>query len=325
MPELYPANADILLVEQDGPMRQNIRDILRQNGFDRVRDFDSLSGAGGSIQIDVPDLLFIDAKLGLGPTQKFVSNIRRHELGTNPFVPIIATLWTPEAETINGLVDAGVDDLAIKPISLAQLMDRIDLIVNNRKPFVVTAEFIGPDRRTGERVDAEAIEIPQIPVPTTLAMKARGEDIDPYTLQKSIAQTMDEINNQRLLRIAYQIGFSAKLIGESGDMPNKIKERRGHAARLVKFVDEMSSRVRGTGYETLLDICNATRDLAEALHKEPRLLDERQVIMLKSLSDALVMSLDPSKDTGTFATEIASMVKRFAHRARFDAALAAAE
>lgn len=43
--------------------------------------------------------------------------------------------------------DSGIDEYLAKPFSARALAERIDAVVNNRRPFVKSPGYAGPDRR----------------------------------------------------------------------------------------------------------------------------------------------------------------------------------
>ena len=69
-------------------------------------------------------------------------------------------------------MDSGADVLVAAPVSPALILDRIDSLVNNRKPFVVTSEYNGPGRRF---LNDRESEIELINVPKSLREKALGQ------------------------------------------------------------------------------------------------------------------------------------------------------
>jgi len=102
-------------------------------------------------------------------------------------------------ESVKPTVDASVDDLLASPLSVKALLGWIEGLVKNCKPFLVTTDYIGPDRRCGGRHEASS-EIPLFHVPNTLRDKAAGRRVDMTELQIAINSVMFEINEQRLVR-----------------------------------------------------------------------------------------------------------------------------
>lgn len=97
------------------------------------------------------------------------------------------------------------DVLIAAPVSPALILDRIDSLVNNRKPFVVTSEYIGPDRRF---LDDRESEIELINVPKSLREKALGQ-FNTSRHKDLVAATRANINNQKIDRRAFQISYLA--------------------------------------------------------------------------------------------------------------------
>ena len=104
-----------------------------------------------------------------------IQRLRQGKVGDNPFIVIIVTTWRRDGNLINHLINSGADDVLTWPFSAAQLGERLRSQVERRKQFVVTCDYIGPDRRRDpERAGAECID-----VPNTLRLRAQaGEDQD---------------------------------------------------------------------------------------------------------------------------------------------------
>ena len=118
-----------------------------------------------------PDILICDTGLKGGDVFRMLSAIRHHEIGNNPFIAIIAISWDPTAKLVDQFAGSGADYLVAAPFSPKQIIDRIRAIVHHRTPFVVTSDYIGPDRRDGGR----GTELPLIDVPNSLRAKVLGE------------------------------------------------------------------------------------------------------------------------------------------------------
>ena len=75
-----------------------------------------------------------------GEATSLASRIRAGELGVNTFIGIIITVWQPSEAVIRRSVNCGNDDIIVKPLSPKQIMDRVNVVAFNRKPFVVKSE-----------------------------------------------------------------------------------------------------------------------------------------------------------------------------------------
>ena len=105
-------------------------------------------------------------------------------------------------------MDSGADVLVAAPVSPALILDRIDSLVNNRKPFVVTSEYNGPGRRF---LNDRESEIELINVPKSLREKALGQ-FNTSRHKDLVAGTRANINNQKIDRRVFQISYLADKI-----------------------------------------------------------------------------------------------------------------
>jgi response regulator RpfG family c-di-GMP phosphodiesterase len=94
-----------------------------------------------------PDIVICDVTENTDDACQIFSAIRHNELGTNPFICIIGVAWSPKQALVNKVMGSGADVLVAAPISPSLILDRIEALVHSRKPFVVTSDYIGPDRR----------------------------------------------------------------------------------------------------------------------------------------------------------------------------------
>jgi DNA-binding NtrC family response regulator len=64
-----------------------------------------------------------------------------------PTTPIIMMTGHAEMSCVAAAIDAGVNTFLAKPISARSLADHVAAALNDRRPFIRTATFFGPDRR----------------------------------------------------------------------------------------------------------------------------------------------------------------------------------
>ena len=120
------AARQILIVEDERPIREMIAFGLRRNGFE-VREAADVSTARASIADQRPDLVLIDWMLpdmsGLELTRALKRDKDTHE------VPIIMlTARAEEQDKVMGL-DGGADDYLTKPFSPRELLARINAVL----------------------------------------------------------------------------------------------------------------------------------------------------------------------------------------------------
>lgn len=190
---------DIYHGDPQSDLLQTIRDTMNHEGFRRMVGFSSLTDVRASLNVGAPDLVVLDSGLEGGDVCSTVNELRHNELGRNPFVPVIVTTWEPSHDLIHRLANCGADAVLVKPFAPKQLMDRMESLASNRRPFVVTSDYVGPDR---SKESSEKSKLPLIEVPNTLRAKVRGEPLHMERLQQAIDATMAQVNEQKLSRHA---------------------------------------------------------------------------------------------------------------------------
>ncbi len=304
----------IFFGEPEGHLRQAIRNALITEGYRGLRDFARLPDLRNALLSGPPDLLVIDTHLAEGDCFDFVHQVRYQRIPGNPFIPVIFTTWQPESALVRRIVDSGADDLLLKPMSPLQLLQRIETLTFNRKPFVVTSDYIGPDRRD---VDARnKSDIPQIEVPKTLKAKAYGEKVSMEDLQTLVENTMFDINEQRLKRHSYQVAFLANLIVPAYSTGKADHETLAHVKRLAEVADDVGRRLVGSSFEHIADLCRSLMEVAGRISDNSRDPDSRDVELLKPLSDAILVGFNPDKQGAAIANEIIGMVRNYANKKR---------
>jgi DNA-binding response OmpR family regulator len=137
----------ILVVEDDRIMRTLVRDMLQIMGFSHVTLASDGLEAIECLNTLTPDIIVCDWKMqgmdGLAMTQF----IRERAPGGKRFVPIIMLTGRSEEHHVLRARDAGINEYLIKPFTAQHLFDRIKMVIENPRGFVISDDFIGPDRR----------------------------------------------------------------------------------------------------------------------------------------------------------------------------------
>lgn len=135
-------NRQILVVEDETPIREMITFVLEQNAFNVIeaQDYDQ---AMTLIKEPYPDLILLDWMLPGGTGVKLAKSLKLNEYTRN--IPIIMlTARSDEEDKVKGF-DAGVDDYVTKPFSPKELIARIKAVIRRVAPTALeeTIEFHG--------------------------------------------------------------------------------------------------------------------------------------------------------------------------------------
>ncbi|HAA93499.1 MAG TPA: hypothetical protein DCS82_12075 [Rhodospirillaceae bacterium] len=305
--------ADIRIIygERQTNVRSALRNTVMSEGYRGIEDYGEVKPLESALSTGWPDLLVLDSGLPGGDCCALIESLRHNRTGDNPFVPVIFTLWNADSDAVERIVGCGVDDLLVNPISPTQLMSRIEFLVFNRKPFVVTSDYIGPDRRDATERDSE---IPAIDVPNTLQQKAFGEKVDYENLRNSISDMLVTINEERLIRHSYQIAFLVRLITDGLAAEPQDERISEFITRLSDVARDVGERLAGSRYEHVSDLCETMIETAGRVALRAESPNPKDIELLSPLSDALIVGFNPDKQAADMASEINGMLSNFAAR-----------
>ena len=144
-----PARMDrlsILLVEDHGNMRALWRTILLGFGVRKVREAPDAMSAIELLKEEETDIMILDQNMPDISGAEMMRMIRSsNELPS--LIPAVACTADTRRSTLRELVNAGVDEILAKPVSANHAWSKISSVVNNRRAFVRTSIYFGPDRR----------------------------------------------------------------------------------------------------------------------------------------------------------------------------------
>jgi two-component system chemotaxis response regulator CheY len=143
-------NLRILIVDDNGHIRQLLRTILNAVGIrnidiaeDGVRGFDAF------YRLDY-DIVFTDYQMDPISGIDLVDLIRTSDKSPNPYIPIIMISAYSDQERVQIARDHGVTEFLAKPLTVERLMNRLETVIEEPRPFVKTDTYFGPDRRRQE-------------------------------------------------------------------------------------------------------------------------------------------------------------------------------
>ena len=136
-----------LVVEDNQHMRTLLRSLLNALGIAVV--FEAANGEDAFVLLrdKQPDIVLSDLSMKPMDGIDFAREVRMSKSSPNPYIPIIMVTGHTERHRIEAARDAGVTEVLAKPITAANLFQRIGEIVDRPRPFVKASDYFGPDRR----------------------------------------------------------------------------------------------------------------------------------------------------------------------------------
>lgn len=296
--------ADVLLSDNNVGVRDSVRQILHNQGFRNLNLGDRLAHVRKAIESPVPpDIMILGTSFEDGSITDLIRALRHHELGSNPFIPVITLTAAPTPELVRAVVDSGADDLLTVPVSTAQLVQRIEGLVSSRKPFVVTSDYIGPDRRKDQERPNDA---PKVEVPNTLRAKVTGEKMT-VSVQEMIDKAIGDVNIHRLERHANQIGWLVTKLLPDLQSQKPTRETAQHLKRLLYVIEDTERRMIGTKYQHVSDLCRSMKGVAQSINKSMPRPADKDIKLVSQMAKAIQAGF-ASIDSADAARKIAASV-----------------
>lgn len=298
------ASVQILLADNDSYMRQGLRNAFASEGYQNVRTVGKIPMLKELLNAMTPDLLIVDVGTPDGDAIGLVRELRAGKVGKNPFLPVILATWASNPEVIGRAAESGVDLILAKPLSPAQLFSRIDSLVKDRKPFIATNRYFGPERRGKERQG----DIRHFEVPNTLKDKLEGRPVDPAALNEQVDALMQEMQESRLETSAMMLAEKVEKVCTACENGESLKDIGNALAMISRTADDI--RRLGTGDITAL--CASLVRIAGPLLRGAQEIGEKEIEILRPLSQSILLAARPNADDPMVMAEISKAVARFA-------------
>lgn len=261
MEKLIYETCSAVIHDPIGPHRNATRTALYALGFRQVETVPTLEGFNDAIWRTTPDLAICEAQGADVELCEMIQNIRQGNIGhTNPFLVVIVTAWEKTHSLVQRVLNSGADDLILRPLTVNTLSQRIDTHALRRKNFVITHDYVGPDRRSDPR---RSSNVPPFVPPNSLKMKALDgltiSDVQ-VRLNKDLRAARDTLHTQKLRRDVFQICVLWRLLQGPDETTHAANQ-----AKLFALTQAVIKRSRMAGFETAREWCDSIQAAAEGL------------------------------------------------------------
>ncbi|HTO39626.1 MAG TPA: hypothetical protein VL026_01510 [Rhizomicrobium sp.] len=198
-------NAVVLVYDPVAANRNATRAALYMLGFRRIETVATLDSFAEFIIKSPPDLAICEAQDAAPQLCGLIQSLRQGA-GENPYLVLIVTAWDNSSTLVRSVLDSGADDLLLRPFSVAQLGQRVRTHTERRKSFVITTDYIGPDRRRGDGGNPANIDL--YAPPNSLRIKAAeglSGDEAAARLRAELRTAREVFGAEKLRRDVFQI------------------------------------------------------------------------------------------------------------------------
>ncbi|MGC2856978.1 response regulator [Novispirillum sp. DQ9] len=292
-PTLFYHHVRVRIGVTDPLVLQAVRGTLYHLGCRDMAFTDSLEAIRSAVVNEPVDLLIVAMELGDGVTG-MISQIRHGDLGDNPFVPIVAVTSNPSREVVLAGVDCGVDDLIPYPWTTGYLDERLGKLIMGRRPFVVTSDYIGPDRRAAMRPGQPPVQALHVPNPLRAKALDRMSDED---LRKAIDASAAVLNADKIRRLSELV---VRLVNElenrvsDGDAMSSLSE--ACLDKMLTATESIVKRAAGTAYAPAATLCRTLQATARKLRDGMEVGEAPDPAALRPLIDRFIkqFQVDPA-------------------------------
>ena len=262
MSRLSYDSVDVLIYDPVPSNRTATRATLYALGFRRTETVSTLDAFLDAVQKNPPDIALCEAQGASEELCATIQQLRQGGAGYNPFIVIIVTAWEKNTALINKVVSSGADDLLLRPFSTALLGSRIEAHVDRRKGFVITTDYVGPDRR---KDNARESNVELFEPPNSLKMKAKDKlssEAIARRLEGELKSAREKLTSEKLRRDTFQVCILWRLLQEQMFMPGQISS---DLAKLQALTRSIEVRSRDTEFQPAAEWCEAVLAAAEGL------------------------------------------------------------
>ncbi len=306
MSDLNLNDVNLVLIDHRVQLRNSLRMALNEAGlhYNNITYGSDVTTVQQSVQGSLgPDIVICDADARGGDLFKLTGAIRNNEIGQNPFLAILALSWDPTAQLVRDAADSGADLLIAAPFSPKQILDRIRSLVYNRAPFVVTSDYVGPDRRED---DAREPKSPLLEVPNSLRDKTLGQ-YNARAFRDQVGIAIGTVSTRKMERHAYRLAADAETAaGDFARDPFSIDP--DCLRRLQASATDLTWRARKASLLSIGGLCDAVNTVVLSVKRGPADAIGKDIELLKQLSMAIRAAIDPAVPATSIACDIAEAV-----------------
>jgi DNA-binding response OmpR family regulator len=137
----------VLVLDRSQHSGDVVAQILSGFGVSKIHRCTEAAHARSLLATQSIDLLLIDPDLGDEDGFEFVRDVRRTSQEPNRFAPIILLTGHAKRSNVTRARDIGANFIVAKPLTPTILLQRIIWAVADRRAFIDSPNYVGPDRR----------------------------------------------------------------------------------------------------------------------------------------------------------------------------------
>ena len=259
-------------------MAQGLKQVVCHAKIDGLRDL--------IVELP-PDLLVISDDFD-SDVYDLIKDVRHQKIGDNPFMLISMLVDPSRAAALNHAIEAGVDDIIIKPVSAERIQERLRLVTFHRRPFVATDGYVGPERK-GE--DSSRSRARPIPVVNTLLAKVNGQEMDKYALKAAVEGALEKVLQAQLDSQSFRLGEVCERLVEAyetGMINPDVQDDLKSLADVLRDASAVAEKLKDSD---LAGLCTSLSSNVDQIAERYRDTTESDVDLIRKITSAFKMSM----------------------------------
>jgi len=224
-------------------VRRAMTDEFRHRGVGEIRVPADLKSLSETVTAETIDILVLDDLLVELPTGSLIRDIRYGVIHAHPFPLVVALAHQQTEPDLRALIDCGPDAVVLVPVSIADLFSKIERLAAGRKPFIVTRNYVGPDRRDSLRPGAQPPRYVEAPNPL-------AGNTDPDIYKNAINKGAEAVKSAKMECSLDQLAYALKA---------------GNPAAFKELIPSLENLARSTSKQPLREAAN---DLSAAINTQ---------------------------------------------------------
>lgn len=298
------------------PVHVNLRTTryaLHEIGFRNIDTHSSLKEFERALREQDPALVVAECASPGVDILPLIRKVRHGQITPNPFATIVLTSWIRDGVHVRRAISCGADDVIVRPFSTSFAEERIRTLIRSRKPFVVTSDYIGPDRREDAKRPGDA---PVVSVPNTLRATVEGDEDALAKANTWIKEARQTVESERVRRLAMRIVVAMELQAD----PQTAQTAKMDIADVIRTTRQLRETLQDSGRieavqvgEALLEQVRAFKRPGECTARNCKLAKELAVGAYAAYANGASIERSHDEIGKTVATLRKRLLSRDAH------------
>ena len=293
--------ATVYIGEKNYYERQELRELFLAQGLKQVVCHSKIESLRDLILELPPDLMVVADDFDK-EVFNLVKDVRNQKIGENPFMLISMLVDPSRAASLNHAIEAGVDDIIIKPVSAERIQERLRLVTFHRRPFIAVDGYVGPERKSEEPRSAR---VRRIPVVNTLLEKVNGREMDKYALKAAVEGALEKVLQAQLDSQSFRLGEVCERLVEAYDTGTITDDVQTDLMSLADVLREASAVAEKLSDAGLAELCTSLASNVDQIASRYLDTTESDVDLIRKITTAFKMSMKaPDPDGQPEALEL---------------------